>query len=61
MQTSEPDCHRSLRNKNTLADLVNESKSIIGLKKDSDIVDDTTQQGVNAVQRDNQRKKNRNE
>ena len=43
----------------TLADLVNESESIIGLKKDSDIVDDTTYYAVNAVQRGNQRKKNR--
>ena len=43
----------------TLADLVNESESIIGLKKDSDLVDDTTHHVVNAVQRGNQRKKNR--
>ena len=43
----------------TLADLVNESESIIALKKDSDLVDDTTHHVVNAVQRGNQRKKNR--
>ena len=43
----------------TLADLVNESESIIGLKKDSDLVDDTIHHVVNAVQRGNQRKKNR--
>ena len=43
----------------TLTDLVNESESIIGLKKDSDLVDDTTHHVVNAVQQGNQRKKNR--
>ena len=34
-------------------------ESIIGLKKDSDIVDDTTYHAVKAVQRSNQRNKNR--
>ena len=43
----------------TLADLVNESESIIGMKKDSDLVDDTTHHVVNVVQRGNKRKKNR--